>query len=206
MFGPSHHDPRHHHRDPRGGPRHGDLPFGFRDVFRREAWQRGQIRRGEIRPLVLAALSTRPMHGYEVIQELEARSGGRWRPSAGSVYPTLQLLADEGLVSSEDVDGRRVYTITDAGRQAAAATPAPDPWVDRGGGREPGLREVGAQLMAAMVQVERIGSPAARREALRILSEARRQLYRLLAEDEPVDGDDVAPESGTADTGDSSAS
>ena len=83
------------------------------------------VRRGEIRPLILAVLATKPMHGYEVITELEAQSGGRWRPSAGSIYPTLQQLADEGLVTGEEIDGRRVYALTDEGKAAAAAGPAP---------------------------------------------------------------------------------
>ena len=130
MFRTSHHpdarraSPRsRHHRARRALA---DLPFGVRGMFGRERWGRGQlIRRGEIRPLIVAALTTKPMHGYEVIQALEAQSGGRWRPSAGSVYPTLQLLADEGLVTSEEVDGRRTYTLTDAGRADAAANPAP---------------------------------------------------------------------------------
>ena len=85
----------------------------------------GMVRRGEIRPLILAVLTTKPMHGYEVITELEAQSGGRWRPSAGSVYPTLQQLSDEGLVTSEEIDRRRVYALTDEGKAAAAAGPAP---------------------------------------------------------------------------------
>ena len=113
--------PRRHRHDPRHGP--GNLPFPFRAMFGRTLGTRRPLRRGEIRPLILAALAERPMHGYEVIQELEARSGGRWRPSAGSVYPTLQQLADEGLVSGEEVEGRRVYTLTADGRAAATATP-----------------------------------------------------------------------------------
>ena len=93
----------------------------------------GMVRRGEIRPLILAVLATKPMHGYEVITELEAQSGGRWRPSAGSVYPTLQQLSDEGLVTSEEIDGRRVYALTDEGKAAAAAAPAPPGPMPAGG-------------------------------------------------------------------------
>jgi DNA-binding PadR family transcriptional regulator len=139
------------------------------------------MRRGEIRPLILATLRVRPMHGYEIIQELEAQSGGRWRPSAGSVYPTLQQLADEGLVTSEEVGGRRTYTLTDDGRSAADEAPARGPWA---GLRGPGnLRMAGMQLVGAAAQVQRIGSEGAQREAMRILDEARRDLYRLLADD-----------------------
>ena len=118
---PMHHPGRGRHRhDPRSG--HDGAPFGFGRGFGGRG-QRGMIRRGEIRPLILATIARRPMHGYEVIQELEAQSGGRWRPSAGSVYPTLQQLSDEGLLTSQEVDGRRVYSLTDEGKAAAEAAP-----------------------------------------------------------------------------------
>jgi len=181
--------PRHrrHHREAHLGP--DDLPPKG-SMFGRGRGGRQAMRRGEIRPLILAALTARPMHGYEVIQELEAQSGGRWRPSAGSVYPTLQQLADEGLVTSEEIDGRRTYTLTDAGRAAAAATPASSRWSDEGQSRDPDARRLGLQVVGAAMQVQRVGSPDARREANRILTDARRQLYRLLAEDEALGVDD----------------
>ena len=75
-----------------------------------------RARRGDVRIAVLALLAEGPMHGYQIITELESRSGGVWRPSPGSVYPTLQLLEDEDLVTSQEVGGKRVYSITDAGR------------------------------------------------------------------------------------------
>jgi DNA-binding PadR family transcriptional regulator len=128
------------------------------------------------------------MHGYEVIQELEEQSGGRWRPSAGSVYPTLQQLADEGLVTGEEVDGRRTYTLTDEGRAAASAAPRPD-W-SAATGRGLDLRRPALELVRAAMQVSKVGTPAAQREAERILRDARRSLYRLLAEDEPADEPD----------------
>ena len=80
---------------------------------------RHRVRRGDVRSAILALLDDRPMHGYEMITELEERTGGRWRPSAGSIYPTLQLLEDEGLVTAEEVEGRKVYSLTDAGKKAA---------------------------------------------------------------------------------------
>jgi DNA-binding PadR family transcriptional regulator len=174
---------RTHHREWRGVTPD-DLQQGFRRMFGRRAFGGGTIRRGDIRPLILAALAAKPMHGYEVIQALEAQSGGRWRPSAGSVYPTLQQLQDEGLLSSEEVDGRRTYTLTDAGQRAAAANPAPDPWSDEEPDDSRDLPRTGMQLMGAVMQVHRIGSAHARAEATRILADARRQLYRLLADDE----------------------
>jgi DNA-binding PadR family transcriptional regulator len=123
------------------------------------------------------------MHGYEVIQALEAQSGGRWRPSAGSVYPTLQQLADEGLVTGVEVDGRRTYTLTDLGREAAAAYPAPRPWGGPSADGEADLRQLMMQLVGAVGQVQRMGSDHARHETNRILADARRQIYGLLAED-----------------------
>jgi DNA-binding PadR family transcriptional regulator len=136
------------------------------------------------------------MHGYEVIQYLEAQSLGRWRPSAGSVYPSLQQLADEGLVTSEEVDGRRTYTLTDAGRAAAeAAPPRPDWGADRG--RGPDLRRLALGLVGAAMQVQAVGTIRAREEAERILAEARRELYRLLADDTPADAE--SGDRGTAD-------
>jgi DNA-binding PadR family transcriptional regulator len=189
------HGARRHHRDPRRGPGPGGMPFGLHGMPGRGGWGRGAIRRGEIRPLILAVLTVKPMHGYEVIQALETRSGGRWRPSAGSVYPTLQLLADEGLVTSAEVDGRRTYTLTDAGRAAATANPRPRPWDDTSSTGEPDLQELFMQFAGAVMQVQRMGSAHARAETTRILGDARRQVYRLLADDEAEPGarDDAEP-------------
>ena len=174
--------------------------MGPRGMFGRGG--RGQIRRGEIRPLILAVLATRPMHGYEVIQELEAQSGGRWRPSAGSVYPTLQQLADEGLVTSEDVDGRRTFTLTEDGRASAAANPVSERWGDRATDDDPDLRMLGRQLIGAVMQVQRMGSAQARSETNRILTDARRQVYRLLADDDadPMSADEPGPADAPATT------
>src|SRR6476659_4488620 len=177
-------DGRGHHRGPRHGP--GDMPFGFREAFGRRGPGRPGVRRGEIRPLILSALQTRPMHGYEVIQELEIRSGGRWRPSAGSVYPTRQQLTDEGLVTSEEVDGRRTYTLTEAGRKAADASAASQASWDEPAG-EADVRQVAMELVHAAMQVQSVGSASARRDATQLLTETRRRLYRILAEDEAVD-------------------
>jgi DNA-binding PadR family transcriptional regulator len=133
------------------------------------------------------------MHGYEVIQELELQSGGRWRPSAGSVYPTLQQLSDEGLVTGSEIDGRRTYTLTEAGNAAAAAAPPSRPrWSNAESDAEPDLRRLGLQVVGAVMQVQRVGSPSARREATRILVDARRQIYRLLADDETAAPDETA--------------
>ena len=125
------------------------------------------------------------MHGYEVIQELERRTDGRWRPSAGSIYPTLQLLEDEGLVTSEEVERRRTYSLTDAGRKTAAEHPLSGTGgLDTEAGDGPNLgRELRSVAQAAM-QIERIGTPDAQTAANEVLVDARKRLYRLLADDE----------------------
>ena len=185
------HDPRHHRDNP---------PFGFGRGFGGRG-QRGMVRRGEIRPLVLATLATRPMHGYEVIQELEARSGGRWRPSAGSVYPTLQQLSDEGLLTSEEIDGRRVYTLTDDGKAAAAN--APDlQWPDAGRDRTPDVRHLARQVMEAAMQVQRVGSPNAIVGTREILLDTRARLYGLLAADTGLPPDQPPAEDASPDASD----
>ncbi len=129
------------------------------------------------------------MHGYQVMQELGERSGGRWRPSAGSVYPTLQQLEDEGLVTVEDRDGRRTFALTDAGRTAAEAIPVDRPWARRERGDD--LGGLARELGIAAIQVARVGTPAAQDSARTILTDARRSLYRLLADDD-VTTDDAA--------------
>ena len=153
------------------------------------------VRRGEIRPLILVALAHKPMHGYEVIQALEAQSGGRWRPSAGSIYPTLQQLADEGLVTGSDLDGRRVYSVTDEGKAVADAAP-PSPWAGDDRGESHDIRRLGRQVVEAALQVQRVGSVNAGTAAAQILLDTRAKLYGLLAADggafEP-DADDEEP-------------
>lgn len=145
---------------------------------------RSGVRRGDVRGAILGALEQGPMHGYQVIQELESRSGGRWRPSAGSVYPTLQQLEDEGLVQSSEVEGRRTYSLTDDGTAAAADAPGL-PWESLDEADDASdLRRLAMQLIAAAVQVKRVGSTSAVEEARRILIDSRRAMYRLLADED----------------------
>ena len=82
----------------------------------------GRMGRGDIRTAVLVELATEPMHGYQVIQAIETRSGGTWKPSPGSVYPTLQLLVDEGLATATQDGERKVYALTDAGKEVGRAS------------------------------------------------------------------------------------
>lgn len=143
--------------------------------------------RGDVRAAVLSLLSEQPMHGYQIIQEIEQRSGGAWKPSAGSVYPTLQMLADEGLIVAEEAGGRKTYALTEAGRDEVAATAdRPAPWEapgQRDGGRVSALPKAGFELAQAVAQVGRTGSPAQVQQAVDILDEARRHIYALLAQD-----------------------
>lgn len=146
------------------------------------------MRRGDVRSALLIALLDGPAHGYELIQRLEARTDGRWRPSPGSVYPVLQQLADEGLVTATDNDGRRTSTLTDAGRteaeQRLAGGGAPWDNLDRdgGGGEHGALRVALRDLHVAAKQVAQTGTPEVVAQTTEVLTEARRSLYRLLAE------------------------
>lgn len=143
--------------------------------------------RGDVRAAVLALLAEQPMHGYQIIQEIEQRSGGAWKPSAGSVYPTLQMLADEGLIAAEEANGRKTYSLTDAGRaEADAAAERTVPWEtpgQRDGGRMSALPKAGFELAQAVAQVGRTGTPAQVQQAVDVLDEARRRIYALLAQD-----------------------
>ena len=150
--------------------------------------RRGRMQRGDIRTGVLAILAEEPGHGYEVMQRLEAKSEGAWRPSPGSVYPMLQLLEDEGLVRSNERDGKRVFEVTDAGRAEAAtrieeAGGAPWDLARRGGHGHGQLREAMMTLGLAVRQVALAGKPDQVERATAIVTTARKQLYALLAED-----------------------
>ncbi|HEY5467663.1 MAG TPA: PadR family transcriptional regulator [Coriobacteriia bacterium] len=145
-----------------------------------------RARRGDIRAAVLRLLSEAPMHGYQIIQELSARSGGAWSPSAGSVYPTLQLLADEGLIVSEESAGKKVFSLTEAGTAAVAETAGqPAPWeaVAQGGIHNSDYREAVGKLMGAVFQIGKNGTKAQTDAALEVLDDARKKLYAILAED-----------------------
>lgn len=141
--------------------------------------------KGEVRAAVLALLAERPMHGYQIIREIEERSGGSWKPSAGSVYPTLQLLADEGVISAEESNGRKIYSLTEAGREEVAGAPGAAPWGAAGptaGAGTGSLPKAGIELAQAAAQVGRTGSPDQVQQAVTVLEEARRRIYAILAQ------------------------
>lgn len=177
--------PRHEARLRRARHLHEHGPAWIRAFFNDGRGGRA-VRRGNVRNAILSVLTEQPMHGYQVITELETRTAGHWRPSAGSIYPTLQQLEDEGLVTSEVVEGRRTYSLTGAGRAAADETPlASQPWLDPGVAAEAiDLRKQAMGLIGAAVQVKRMGSPESNRAAGEILTDARRRIYALLAEDD----------------------
>jgi DNA-binding PadR family transcriptional regulator len=170
----------HGHHSVRGAERMGIGSAGWGGRGRR------RMRRGDIRRTILAVLVDGPANGYEVMQRLEAKSGGIWRPSPGSVYPTLQLLEDEGLARSVATDTSRTYELTDAGKaEAANAASLPDaPWETGGEGEAQvrSLRDVTVQLMMASKQVAHAGEESQVARAIEIVQRTRKELYGLLAE------------------------
>ena len=151
----------------------------------RGPWSRA--RRGNVRAAILSVLAEEPMHGYQIMQQLEERSGGMWRPSPGSVYPTLQLLEDQGFIKGEEVEGRRVFALTETGRAEAEVSKERHgaPWESS----EPGdqsprfkLRKGVFQIGAAAKQVGTTGSAEQVDKTVEILAETRKRIYALLAE------------------------
>lgn len=148
----------------------------------RRGWGPGdgpRARRGDVKYFILEVLEQGPRHGYDVITALELKTGGRYRPSPGSIYPTLQLLEDGGLATSEAVDGKRVYTITDAGRALLKERPIE---ADPGRVEEDDLRSAFIKLAEAVKQAANVSGPADQAKLREILNGARREVYKVLAE------------------------
>lgn len=186
--GPGHFGPPWAHFG--GAPGFGGGPFRF------GGWGPGgtgrRMRRGDVRSAILALLAEEPRNGYQVMQEIEERSQGLWRPSAGAVYPALQQLEDEGLVTAETSGGGRVFTLTDAGKTYAKehADELAAPWQtvnDAAQNPAVELFKTLPEVARAAVQVGRAGTEVQVAEARRILERARRDLYRLLAGDAPAE-------------------
>ena len=177
------------HRSRRHGPWSG-RGGGFGPFF----WGPGgpprgpRARRGDVRTAILLLLAEGPLNGYQIMQEIEKRSDGLWRPSPGSVYPALSQLEDEGLVLADEAADRRTYVLTDEGRaQVDERTPEQDaPWEEMTGSVDD---DVGAlfgemrQVGMAAGQIGHIGSASQIARARQILADARRALYSLLAQD-----------------------
>jgi DNA-binding PadR family transcriptional regulator len=157
-----------------------------------EAWEGrrrgGRMRRGDIRTAVLAVLAEEPGHGYDVIQRLEEKTDGAWRPSPGSVYPTLQLLEDEGLVRSAERDAKRVFEITDSGREEATRRideAGGTPW-DLAGRDDDRIGELRGAMRQLLIAAKQVGVSNDRENfdrTVEILKRARKEIYTMLAED-----------------------
>jgi DNA-binding PadR family transcriptional regulator len=167
---------------PFGGPGWGPHRRGF-----------GRARRGDVRLALLRLLGEEPRNGYQLIQAIEERSEGLWRPSPGSVYPTLSQLEDEGLIHSVEAEGARRFELTDAGRtHLDSRANEPDPWESGPEDAENPLAELGPMVIGigkATFQVATVGDRDQRDQARRLLADTRRALYRILAED-GLDSDD----------------
>jgi DNA-binding PadR family transcriptional regulator len=149
-----------------------------------------RVKRGDVRAAALALLAEEPRNGYQIIQEIGERSGGVWRPSPGSVYPALQQLEDEALILAETPEGgRRRYTLTAEGQAYVAARPdeVRAPWdmvASSVGDDAIELRHLFGQVVMAAIQVVRVGNEVQVAQAHKILTDARRSLYRILAADD----------------------
>jgi DNA-binding PadR family transcriptional regulator len=127
------------------------------------------------------------MHGYEIIQEVAERSQDLWKPSPGSVYPTLQLLVDESLIVSTESEGsKKLFALTDAGKEAAEKVATP-PWEEIANGVDPAhlnLRAAIGQLFGAVAQSAHAANEEQQQRILDIVNNARREIYTILAEDD----------------------
>jgi DNA-binding PadR family transcriptional regulator len=167
---------------PGGGPGFGPPEWG-----RHGPRRGGRGSRQNVRPAILALLLERPMHGYEIIQELDSRTNGIWRPSPGSVYPTLQLLEDEGLIEATAEGSRKSYQLTADGRPEAEAAAQNPPWSQFGAdamSQVQDFRDAAVGIMSALRQVGFSGTPEQRQKALEVLNETKRKLYAILADGE----------------------
>ena len=178
----------HHHaeheRGGRGGGRH-------------------RARRGAVRVAVLTLLDERPMHGYELITELETRSEGRWRPSPGAMYPALEKMEAHGAVTSTEADGKRQYALTEHGRQMLAeirdaqGDDTDEPWNQSGTSGRGDLRRLMSELGGQVRQVGRFGSDEQRAAAIDVLDDAKRKLYEILAR--PAESTETGTSDGDSD-------
>jgi DNA-binding PadR family transcriptional regulator len=172
-----------HHRHRRGPHGHG----------------RHRARRGAVGAAILGLLAEQPMHGYELINTLDERSGGRWKPSPGSIYPALGRLEHRGLITSTGESGKRRYELTDAGRARVAEQEEAGitaPWDDHGLGRHGELRRAVAELAGPARQIGRFGSTDQIAKAVAAVKDTTSTLYRILTDgpaDEPDEPDDTDP-------------
>jgi DNA-binding PadR family transcriptional regulator len=162
-------------------------PHGHRDREghgRRGGPGRGRAQRGDVRTAILQVLADEPMHGYQIMQTMRDRTAGAWRPSPGAVYPTIAQLEDEGLVTTREDGGRRLVTLTPEGTAYLEERSARlgDPFADFAEGTSgPDLRDPLHELQAAVRQIAVGGNPTQLEAAARVLAQAKRSLYLILA-------------------------
>lgn len=163
--------------------------FGGGGAFQRvQEFRGGRGPSRPVRPAVLALLAEEPRHGYQLMQEIRRRTHDRWRPSPGSVYPILQQLEDEGLVRTAETGGRRVAELTEAGREHVAGREAEfaelwaEPEEEPGADRFATLWHALGELSGATAQVGQAGTDAQVAEVKKILADARRRVYAVLAD------------------------
>ena len=207
-----HHDHRHMHGGfglppipPGPGGRDFDFGFGFGPGGpisgpRGRGRGRGRAGRGDVRAAIISLLSEEPRNGYQIIQEINERTGGLWRVSSGSVYPAISQLEDEGLIEPTDGNGRKLFALTDAGREHAEQHAEHLARLWEAGAEDARLteflryRELIGQLVAATRQVNEVGTTTQREEAKQVLVRARQALYKILAADAAEDaGDEAEP-------------
>lgn len=169
----------------RGGPHGPGGRTGFGGGRRRD--------RGEVRIAVLLLLAEAPMHGYGIMREVAVRSNGTWRLSPGAVYPTLNALEADGLVTATGDSGRSVYELSERGRRAAAELDGtPPPWETHDDDQLAELGQAVEALVVAARQIAEVGEARQQADAVAVLVQARRRLYALLARepDTELGGDD----------------
>jgi DNA-binding PadR family transcriptional regulator len=190
-FGPPHHFGPFHHR--RRGPEEWfgfGPPFGRRGGFGPERF----FEKGDLKYVILDLLKDQPRHGYDVIRALEERLGGFYNPSPGSVYPTLQLLEDQGYLTSSQLDGKRVYAITDDGRaflgERAEVVEGLRARMEarRGFGQQPEAGELFGEMRQLGMMMFRLGSsgafqdPDRLRRLREVVVRARREIEAIFAD------------------------
>ncbi|WP_245658224.1 PadR family transcriptional regulator [Microtetraspora malaysiensis] len=169
---------------PFGGP---GFPFGGRGFGRGR-----KAKRGDVRAAILALLAEEPRNGYQIIQEIAQRSQGGWKPSPGAVYPALQQLTDEGLVRSDEAEGRKTFRLTEAGQTYIAEHPdeVRAPWEEMTpdiGENVHELFDMSRQAASALFQIAHSGSESQVSKARQVLAETRRKLYHILADGDTED-------------------
>ena len=179
-------------------------PFGDPRMFKALFWGSGpgghghhhrggprgpRARRGDVRAALLLLIEGGAQNGYQLIQEIERRTDGFWKPSPGSVYPALQQLEDEGLVRAVDFEGKRAFELTDEGRAYVTEhrDELGDPFAAATGAVDEGVMDMRGLLIQVGAAAMQVAAAGHTEEAKRILGDARRALYKVLAEDEPTD-------------------